>query len=543
LRFFVYQNDEIQGPLTEEEIRDAVRSSRFFSTTQVCQEGAEEWKELHFCFADLEYAAPRPPSPPAPVTDPLGEPVVGVPTIAESLDEAERGKGRGIISGVYRNSILPSMKVAAPISAIGGFVADVLQPLGPISFYLTITAVAVAIVFGILWWVRCGNRQSRGESGIETRIAGASLVSAVVLATSWMLFTAPNPEQGFLGSHVSAVDALQRSILGVQESVDRVGSVVTKVSTDVQEIHTEVKGISDGISSLGRMGGLIKTPETAIEFYNNALVYKERGDVSSTREVLERYLATGEQKLEPYKLLVDVLKGMEGPEGARASYEALVAKYPDNLMLLHHLHHFLPKEEKIELLLSLIRSNPEFTPAFYDFLIRVSLIIDVDEELKGMFDIVHEKLTEVTSGIDHEEIKKENADKLARLRNDIIDEERKLQFLVEVRKSGLQRVLAETNESIHEVLNRHDFSNIYEAFLELEKRLPIKSYYYDQDNALNEGYPQQMYRFIPIMIEKLTVDLSRNLGQVDKDIEKSKLRIEELNERYEAGVNSKPIKL
>jgi hypothetical protein len=386
MNYFIHNGEETKGPFSEEEIRSRLKAGELLSSIPICIEGDENWKPIAEVFEQLEYELPPPPE--AHLKHPEEANKKTLKEVQPILGSARLGLAR-LFGEVRESGMTPALRLAAPVAAVGGFVSDVLQPVGPFSFYLFLGSLLVTIATGIWIWLR----HLKSEAACCrtcARICSATAVSSVVLGITWLFFTSTSPNKGFLATRIALIEDLQESLLGVQQSVGRVETTVSKVSTDVSEIKTEVKGIFKGVNSIGKMGGLIKDPSTAMEHYNNALVYRKRGDVGSSRKSLEAFLNTGEEKIDPILMLIDALRSMEGPKGAKDAYMRLLKQHPENITLKTFLHYFLPSKEKILHLINIIRNNPDYTPAYYEYLGRGGQMGYLFSETgNGLGDITH----------------------------------------------------------------------------------------------------------------------------------------------------------
>lgn len=117
---------------------------------------------------------------------------------------------------------------------------------------------------------------------------------------------------------------------------------------------------------LGRLGGLIETPETPVEFYNNALVYAQRGDALSSRRMYEKAIVAGVESVDVHQRYSQLLKAQEGLIGAREIYGDLVRRAPDNkgAQLANAL--LQPANRREEALRALVAGDDPFAPAFYE---------------------------------------------------------------------------------------------------------------------------------------------------------------------------------
>lgn len=483
--YFLLIDNQVQGPFSEEEIRTRVKAGTLRSTDLVCEEGGEQWEPINVLFVNLAYKLPSAPAPKV-VADSANEANVNKLNNKSHLWDAFLSKFPQPLAIVYETGAKSALKFATPAAAIGGFVADVLQPIAPVSLYLFILSIICAIVSGMGAWLL----RQKIESNMRRRsslFCSFTTVCSILFGASWFLFTSNCPDKGFLATRVDAIDSMQASLLGVQQSVERVESTVTQVSADVGAIKSDVKDISQGVSGLGKMGGIITNPTTPVEFYNNALIFKERGDVASQRKALEAFVKTGEQKIEPFDMLIDVLKGMEGPEGAKKAYEDMIRRYPDNLMLQTYLFRLLEKKVAIDHLQSIIDQNPDFTPAYfiilgggYDSPAPGYYISDLDDSLNFIFSSFPDKLHKAVPQWEKTQQWRKDVDEgaaqtVAHFRN-------KVNFLKTTRSTALNKFIAEIDSQKTDALEKP--SELYATCLALIKNRPRRLFLYDSENSL-----------------------------------------------------------
>lgn len=457
--YFLLIDNQVQGPFSEEEIRTRVKAGTLRSTDLVCEEGGEQWEPINVLFVNLAYKLPSAPAPKV-VADSANEANVNKLNDKSHFWGAFLSKFPQPLAIVYETGAKSALKFATPAAAIGGFVADVLQPIAPVSLYLFILSIICAIVSGMGAWLL----RQKIESNMRRRsslFCSFTTVCSILFGASWFLFTSNCPDKGFLATRVDAIDFIQASLLGVQQSVDRIESTVSQVSTDVGAIKSDVKDISQGVSGLGKMGGIITNPTTPVEFYNNALIFKERGDVASQRKALEAFVKTGEQKIEPFDMLIDVLKGMEGPEGARIAYEELIKTNPNNVMLQTYLFRLLEAEKAVAHLRLIIEKNSDFTPAYFDILCGGGgypaggfLLADTLVLLQNLHqDFLNKK----------NKARRQRAGERA------------------TSSTALVKVIAETKTQQSDLIKSP--SEIYAAYRELNNKRPLRLFLYDSTNG------------------------------------------------------------
>ena len=119
------------------------------------------------------------------------------------------------------------------------------------------------------------------------------------------------------------------------------------------------------LEELGRLGGLIETPETAVEFYNNALVYGRRGDLLSARRMFERAIVQGVDAVDMHQRYSQLLKAQEGLIGAREVYGDLVRRQPDNNAAALANAVLQPANAREAALRALVDGDAPFAPAYF----------------------------------------------------------------------------------------------------------------------------------------------------------------------------------
>ncbi|MEM9726137.1 MAG: hypothetical protein AAF909_11820 [Pseudomonadota bacterium] len=129
---------------------------------------------------------------------------------------------------------------------------------------------------------------------------------------------------------------------------------------------------SDRLDELARLGGLIETPETAVEFYNNALVYSRRGDLLNGRRMLEKAIAAGATQVDVHQRYAQLLKAQEGLIGAREVMADLVRRAPENRGAALAEAVLRPAPQRRAALEALVAEPDPFAPAYFELAALVS---------------------------------------------------------------------------------------------------------------------------------------------------------------------------
>src|SRR4030095_2290211 len=111
------------------------------------------------------------------------------------------------------------MQAARPIAIIGtvgGFIGDIIQPLG--NFALWIAALSfVGAVIALIWVIIF--RRRAGKEIWDSLAAGIFVlcVGSFVIFSAWTIIFAVGPERGYLATNVPAVGDLPAQLLGLQK--------------------------------------------------------------------------------------------------------------------------------------------------------------------------------------------------------------------------------------------------------------------------------------------------------------------------------------
>ncbi|MEL6980578.1 MAG: hypothetical protein AAGM38_18185, partial [Pseudomonadota bacterium] len=123
---------------------------------------------------------------------------------------------------------------------------------------------------------------------------------------------------------------------------------------------------SDEFDELARLGGLISQPETAVEHYNNALVYARRGDLLNGRKMIEKAIALGADQIDVLQRYTQMLKAQEGLLGAREVMADLVRRSPENKGAALAAATLRPAPQRAAALQALLAGEDPFEPAQYE---------------------------------------------------------------------------------------------------------------------------------------------------------------------------------
>lgn len=267
-----------------------------------------------------------------------------------------------------------------PIAAVGSFVADVIQPLAPLSTYVFWASLVgtVALVIAVL--IRRAWRP---------RLYSALIVTASFMTFSSMtlIFQSKESEaKGVFATEFPAIARLQESLGLIREDIAEIKETTRKTAEAVErveestrktELATEsiaestesiarsLEAIQQGFAGLNKAGGIIENAEQPEEHYHNARVYEQRGDYGNARRSYNAFFAFKLNLLDPHLRYQTFLKIQEGRAGAREIYAAMFERDKRPLLAFAGIL-LLDPPERTDELESFLTTNADFAPGFYE---------------------------------------------------------------------------------------------------------------------------------------------------------------------------------
>jgi len=137
-------------------------------------------------------------------------------------------------------SFQPALKFAGVLGTVGGFVGDVLSPLGPILnylLYLSIILLIISLVFMILLPAE--------KKGLFRTSSLSTLFFAIIFGAFGQLNQ--NTENGFMGDNIELIADFQSSLNLIDQKLDVISEQIEGVDTKVVEIDSKLE---DGFEDL-----------------------------------------------------------------------------------------------------------------------------------------------------------------------------------------------------------------------------------------------------------------------------------------------------
>ncbi|MCR9104248.1 MAG: hypothetical protein NXI15_03080 [Gammaproteobacteria bacterium] len=266
----------------------------------------------------------------------------------------------------YQSLRKTSLTVGGSLCTVGGFIADVLQPVAPFANYLFLLSLACLAVIGVLF-VR-GNKNLLGALAISALACGVfGLISLVQTGDTAQ-------DNGIIASTVPAVASLQESLGIIDRKLDALKDDTESIKASTARLEQTTESMMASLQAMrddiGR-GGLIANPQSPEAHYHNARVHELGGNYSAARRSYLAYFRSDLPILDPHLRFIEFLKVQEGTAGARETYNAVTAG-SDGAMPTYARLLLRPPAQRIAGLRQYLQDNPDFAPAAYHLSLEYS---------------------------------------------------------------------------------------------------------------------------------------------------------------------------
>lgn len=237
-----------------------------------------------------------------------------------------------------KEQIKKSGSLLATISAAGGFIADVLTPLGPFTQWLFFIFIVLTIIF----YISYVKKKSYG-----VKFFPASLILTVLFGVLFLVNG--GSKKGILGDNIDSISSLQNSLFNLQESVDR--------------IEEKIDLGFDKIENLIKLNNPIENPTSPKDHIVNAYLYMSSGLLKKSQFSFEEYFRlTNDFKVD---VLLDYSEVFESNNGF-ISLKKQLSLFPINdvTRLISLVKNSLDKKELIIKLLNDSLNEPNLVKWF-----------------------------------------------------------------------------------------------------------------------------------------------------------------------------------
>lgn len=289
-----------------------------------------------------------------------------------------------------RKAFAQAARPIAAIGAVGGFIGDIIQPLGNFAVWIAGLSLIIAAI-ALAWMIAL--RRRRGQEVWDTLAVGLFVIAigSFVIFTAWSFIFAIGPERGYLAENIEPIGQIQAQLLGLQQDVTEIKETTevtaTRVaeSSDLQKTQAtrqaegisiqaaaataQAKGFADLQSQFANLqkGSLVDNPQTPQEWYSNARLYQLKGDTANAIQAYEGYFQYGLDFVDPYLEYSDLLKATEGIARARAKmdsyYNANKTSPTLDLVSARLLDNAADRSARYN---ALAARAPQFGPVFYE---------------------------------------------------------------------------------------------------------------------------------------------------------------------------------
>jgi hypothetical protein len=265
------------------------------------------------------------------------------------------------------------LAIFAPVAAVGGFIADVVQPLAPLSTYIFWASLIATVVLLIGVFV--------------VRSARPRLLPLLVLTGSFLAFSGiflmfmskDSEDTGVLASKFPFVAELQKTLGLIHKDMAEIKEATRKTSEGVVRVEKNTQSIAEssermalsleairqGFAGLDKAGGIIRDAQKPEEHYHNARLYEQGGDYGNARRSYNAFFAFKLDVIDPHIRYQTFLKIQEGRAGARELYSAIYQQDKRPLIDFARILLF-DAPQRLDLLKEFLAANQEFAPGYYE---------------------------------------------------------------------------------------------------------------------------------------------------------------------------------
>ena len=264
------------------------------------------------------------------------------------------------------------VRAAAPIGvigAVGGFIGDIIQPLGNFAPYIALLSLLGAIASFIFLLIE---RRRKGHDVWDSISAGLFVMfagSTVIFAT-WSVVFAAGPERGYLATNIEPIGQVQTQLLGLQTDVTEIKTTVQASETQIIVSATaQAQGFADLQKAFAQLqagqGTLVANPSTPQDCYSNARLYGLRGDTANALKAYECYFGFNLEFVDPYYEYTALLNATQGIAQTRKTIDDMQRARPDSATLELIATRLLDAPaDRIQRLTALAARSPQYGPVF-----------------------------------------------------------------------------------------------------------------------------------------------------------------------------------
>ena len=209
----------------------------------------------------------------------------------------------------------PALKVAGLFGTVGGFIGDVLSPLGPIILYLLYFSIFVLIISSLIAAVI-----PREKKDLFKSISIAALFFSVIFGVFGQINK--GQENGYLGENIELVSQFQSSLNLIDEKLDKISTQVAVVDEKIDGIDQKLDEGFNDLANLIKTSNPIQNPSTPKDFILNAYLFKDGGDLQkSESSFLKFFELTNKYHIDVLHDYIEVIESNRGYNYVKTYFE------------------------------------------------------------------------------------------------------------------------------------------------------------------------------------------------------------------------------
>lgn len=215
------------------------------------------------------------------------------------------------------------------IGGVGGFCSDVLAPLANFSLYLLIASiVGIVVTLGFYLFFRRDQIVTKREEFL-TR-----LIFFAAFTVIWGVFAfvhVVGPDKGVLASTVPGIEQLQSSLGIIEKDVAEIKQTTGEIKGDTEQILAELRSLKLDLAA-AQSGSITAKPQTAGEWYTNAVLQATAGDERAAVASYQEFFAYGYPYLDVYQSFNTLAKSELSKKELLSFYTELASQQPNNVL-------------------------------------------------------------------------------------------------------------------------------------------------------------------------------------------------------------------
>jgi hypothetical protein len=190
-------------------------------------------------------------------------------------------------------------------SIIGGVLAIIVDFVTPyLNLVVYLSPVFLILTLGCLFvWRR--KKTPLLRTGLV--VSSVSFVLSCAMFV-YQQYVPDSKQKGILASNIKGIEEVQSSLglidkrlSKIEVGVEKIAETSVAIERNTSATVDELKRMRESLVALTSNGGLISSPKTQVEFYHNARIYAQRGDVDLAIKAYERVLKSDVK----YRFMID----------------------------------------------------------------------------------------------------------------------------------------------------------------------------------------------------------------------------------------------